>query len=166
MSLRALATRSTRVDGFVARCSASDQGGLLSSAAVALRVSAVVVDCLDPERVGQFWSAALSRPVVRGEEGVWWWLDLGQGNPGILFLQNPEPKVVKNRLHLDLRPDDQRREVERLIGLGAREKDIGQGAVSWVVMADPADNEFCVLEPELWPPDEPPESEASQPQAS
>jgi hypothetical protein len=74
--------------------------------------------------------------------------------------------VVKNRLHLDLRPDDQQREVERLIGLGAREKDIGQGQVSWVVMADPADNEFCVLEPEPWPPGEPPESEGSRPQAS
>jgi hypothetical protein len=52
---------------------------------------------------------------------------------------------VKNRVHLDLRPDDQRSEVERLIGLGAREKDIGQGEVTWVVMADPEDNEFCVL---------------------
>ena len=116
--------------------------------AMSLGVSAVVVDCHDPERVGRFWSAALSRPLERGEDGVWWWLGLDQGSPGILFLQNPDAKVVKNRLHLDLRPDDQRREVARLIALGAREKDIGQGEVSWVVMADPEDNEFCVLQPE------------------
>ncbi|HYA00967.1 MAG TPA: VOC family protein [Candidatus Binatia bacterium] len=113
-----------------------------------LTVSAIVVDCRDPERVGRFWSAALSRPLEGGEEGVWWWLELGQGGPGILFLQNPDAKVVKNRLHLDLRPDDQLREVERLTGLGARRKDIGQGEVGWVVMGDPEDNEFCVLEPE------------------
>ena len=68
--------------------------------------------------------------------------------PDLLFLRFPEAKSVKNRLHLDLRPEDQLAEVARLEGLGARRADVGQGAeVSWVVMADPDGNEFCVLRP-------------------
>jgi Glyoxalase-like domain len=58
-----------------------------------------------------------------------------------------EGKVVKNRLHLDLRPGDQAAEVARLEALGARRVSIGQGEVSWVVMADPDGNEFDVLRP-------------------
>jgi hypothetical protein len=55
---------------------------------------------------------------------------------------------VKDRLHLDFRPGDQDAEVARLLGLGARRVDIGQGDdVSWVVLADPEGNEFCVLSP-------------------
>ena len=65
--------------------------------------------------------------------------------PGLLFLRVPETKVTKNRLHLDLRPDDQEAEVERLVDMGARPIDIGQGQVGWVVLADPEGNEFCVL---------------------
>ena len=60
----------------------------------------------------------------------------------------PEEKAGKNRLHLDLRPEDQAAEVARLQGLGAVLADVGQGAaVSWVVMADPDGNEFDVLRP-------------------
>jgi predicted enzyme related to lactoylglutathione lyase len=67
--------------------------------------------------------------------------------PDIVFLRVPEGKSVKNRLHIDLRPDDRTREVERLEQLGARRVDIGQAAdVTWVVMGDPEGNEFCVLE--------------------
>lgn len=66
--------------------------------------------------------------------------------PDLLFLRVPESKTVKNRLHIDLRPDDQAAEVLRLEQLGAKRVDIGQGPdVSWVVMADPEGNEFCVL---------------------
>ena len=66
----------------------------------------------------------------------------------ILFLKNSDVKSVKNRLHLDLRPDDQDAEVRRLEKLGAKRIEIGQSAdpdTSWVVMADPEGNEFCVL---------------------
>jgi hypothetical protein len=64
----------------------------------------------------------------------------------LLSIRVPEGKRAKNRLHLDLRPDDQDAEVERLVGLGARRVDVGQGQeVTWVVLADPEDNEFCVL---------------------
>ena len=67
--------------------------------------------------------------------------------PDLLFLRVPEGKVVKNRLHLDLRPGDQAAEVARLEALGARQVSIGQGEVSWVSMADPDGNEFDVLRP-------------------
>jgi hypothetical protein len=59
--------------------------------------------------------------------------------------QVPEGRTVKNRLHLDFRPDDQDAEVSRLLALGARPADIGQGEQSWVVLRDPEGNEFCVL---------------------
>jgi predicted enzyme related to lactoylglutathione lyase len=55
--------------------------------------------------------------------------------------------VVKNRIHLDFRPDDQQAEVERVIAMGAEHVDIGQGEPSWVVLADPEGNEFCILAP-------------------
>ena len=67
--------------------------------------------------------------------------------PTLLFIQGPDAKTVKNRLHIDVNPVgcDQEQEVERLIGLGARRVDVGQGEQSWVVLADPEGNEFCVL---------------------
>jgi hypothetical protein len=72
------------------------------------------------------------------------------GAPRLVFLSVPEPKTVKNRVHLDLSSqddDDQGRTVERLIAMGATPVDIGQRAVPWVVLADPDGNELCVLEP-------------------
>jgi hypothetical protein len=67
--------------------------------------------------------------------------------PTLVFIKVPESKAVKNRLHIDVSPIDrgQDEEVERLLALGARRVDIGQGEQSWVVLADPEDNEFCVL---------------------
>ena len=67
--------------------------------------------------------------------------------PSPTFVPVPEAKTVKNRLHIDVNPVgcDQAQEVERLMGLGARRVDIGQGDPSWVVLADPEGNEFCVL---------------------
>ena len=65
--------------------------------------------------------------------------------PGLLFGEVGEPKVGKNLLHLDLRPDDRDAEVERLLALGATRVDVGQGDSPWTVLADPEGNEFCVL---------------------
>ena len=62
-----------------------------------------------------------------------------------MFAANSDVKTVKNRWHFDLTPSDQAAEVSRLEGLGATRVDIGQSDVSWVVMADPEGNEFCVL---------------------
>ena len=67
--------------------------------------------------------------------------------PTLTFAHVPEGKTVKNRLHLDVNPTDreQDEEVRRLLDLGARYADVGQGDESWVVLADPEGNEFCVL---------------------
>ena len=65
--------------------------------------------------------------------------------PGLLFVPVPEEKADKNRLHLDFRLVDQTAEVERLLSLGARRADVGQRDASWVVLADPESNEFCIL---------------------
>ena len=65
--------------------------------------------------------------------------------PGLLFVRVPEPKTLKNRLHLDFRPDDRDAAVARLLDLGATRADIGQGEQTWVVLRDPEGNEFCVL---------------------
>jgi hypothetical protein len=113
---------------------------------MSLRWQNIVIDCSDPLLVASFWSEALGIELHGPEDGEWW-LEPGGDSPDILFEQVPEGKSVKDRIHLDLRPDDQDAEVERLISLGARRIDIGQGDVSWVVMADPEANEFCVLRP-------------------
>ncbi len=118
---------------------------------MSLGVQCVCVDTRDPDRLARFWAEALGwrRTYEEPEEVV---LEPPEGSPqdgvapDLLFLKVPEEKVGKNRLHLDLRPDDQAAEVERLAGLGARRVSVGQGSdVSWVVLADPDGNEFCVL---------------------
>ncbi len=118
-----------------------------------LRIQCVCVDAVDPAEVAAFWQAALGwrRTSEEDDEIV---LEPPEGSaedgvaPDLLFLRVPEKKTVKNRVHLDLRPEDQAAEVARLEGLGACRVDIGQGSeVSWVVMADPEGNEFDVLSP-------------------
>ena len=83
---------------------------------------------------------------VSDDEGVEIAGPPGSG-PSLVFVPVPEAKTIKNRLHIDVNPVgcDQAQEVERLIGLGARRVDIGQGEQTWVVLADPEGNEFCVL---------------------
>ncbi|MUN63257.1 VOC family protein [Kocuria sediminis] len=111
-------------------------------------LSSVVVDCRDPAALARFWCAALDY-VVHGEaEGYVGIAPAGGPGPHLDFLLVPEPRTAKNRLHLDLRAadTDQDREVARLESLGARRVDVGQGPeVTWVVLADPEGNEFCVL---------------------
>jgi len=118
---------------------------------VTLAIQCLCIDSHDPSRLAGFWEEALGwrRTEDEPDEVV---LEPPAGSPqdgvvpDLLFLRVPEEKAVKNRLHLDLRPADQGAEVARLEGLGARRVDIGQGPdVSWVVLADPEGNEFCVL---------------------
>lgn len=115
-----------------------------------IRIQCLCIDSAHPSKSADFWEAALGwrrtydtesevvlePPEDSPEDGV---------APDLLFLKVDDPKTVKNRLHLDLRPEDQAAEVARLQALGARRVDIGQGDVSWVVLADPDGNEFCVL---------------------
>ncbi len=118
---------------------------------MSLRWQCVCIDTTDPARLAPFWEAALGwrRTYDTADEVV---LEPPEGSPedgvspDLLFLRVPEEKATKNRLHIDLRPDDQAAEVARLEGLGARQVSVGQGSdVSWVVLADPDGNELCVL---------------------
>jgi catechol 2,3-dioxygenase-like lactoylglutathione lyase family enzyme len=101
--------------------------------------------------VGRFWSEAAGWPLVYDQEGDTAIRAPDGRGPFVTFgPPTGAVKTAKNRLHLDIAPPpggDQAAEVERLISLGARRIDIGQGDVSWVVMADPEGNEFCVLTP-------------------
>ena len=111
-------------------------------------VTELVVDCRDPELLARFWCEVLGYEVEDSEDD-----DVfisGQEGPGIWFAKTPEGKTGKNRVHLDVTPEgDQMAEVARLEQLGATRVNIGQGdRCSWIVMADPEGNEFCVLDPD------------------
>jgi catechol 2,3-dioxygenase-like lactoylglutathione lyase family enzyme len=117
---------------------------------MALRWQAICIDTTDPAPLARWWAellgwrltyeeadeVVLEPPAGSPEDGV---------SPDILFLRVPEPKTVKDRLHIDLRPEDQAAEVARAEALGATRVDIGQGEQTWVVLADPEGNEFCIL---------------------
>jgi len=105
----------------------------------------IVVDSEDAARLARWWAEALGYVIVTEEPDEVEIRRSPDELPGLLFTPVPGRKTVKNRLHIDLRPDDQEAEVERLVDMGARHVDIGQHDVSWVVLADPEGNEFCVL---------------------
>jgi predicted enzyme related to lactoylglutathione lyase len=100
----------------------------------------------EPYDLAQFWSRVVGAPVSEDDRPG---ADecLVAGTPGLLFVRVPEAKTLKNRVHLDLQPDTTRdAEVARLGGLGAKVVDDlrGRDGTGWVVMSDPAGNEFCV----------------------
>jgi len=127
---------------------------------VGSRLTEINVDCHDPVAQAAFWAAVLHYHVVDSGDA---WVEIAPWKqepadlaeqvrqapsvPTLVFVTVPEGKTVKNRLHLDVSPIDrsQAAEVERLVGLGARLADVGQGTQRWVVLADPEGNEFCVL---------------------
>ena len=111
-----------------------------------LRLGWLTIDTAEPRKLAEFWEQALpSKRVYEDDDGSEVVLKTEHGGWRMLLYKVLEPKQVKNRLHLDLIPEDQDAEVARLEGLGATRVDIGQKDVSWVVMADPEGNEFCVL---------------------
>ncbi len=110
-----------------------------------LRFSEVCIDAADTHALASWWSQVLGWPAEDTEDGDVALRAPGGLCPDWLFLAVPEGKAVKNRIHFDFTPGDQEAEVERVIGLGARRVDIGQGEQSWVVLADPEGNEFCIL---------------------
>jgi predicted enzyme related to lactoylglutathione lyase len=117
-----------------------------------IRIQCVVVDAHDCEVVARFWSGVLGWRITHQSDEEWA-IEPAEGSPeadvapDILVVKVPDEKVVKNRLHFDLRPKDQDAEVQRILELGATRANIGQTDVSWVVLADPEGNEFCVLQP-------------------
>ena len=104
-----------------------------------------IIDSRDPASLGRWWRDALGWVVVNDDPEAFEIRPQADRVPGLLFARVPNAKSVKNRLHLDFRPDDRDVEVDRLIGLGAACADVGQGEQSWVVLTDPEGNEFCVL---------------------
>ncbi|WP_299536468.1 VOC family protein [uncultured Streptomyces sp.] len=115
---------------------------------MAVNFYTLVVDAHDKSALASFWCRVLDWKVVYEDDDE---VTIGADAdtlPGMCFVDVPEAKTVKNRLHIDLAPDDLEVEVERIIGLGARRIDVGQGPdASWAVLADPEGNEFCVLTP-------------------
>ncbi|GAA2410436.1 VOC family protein [Streptomyces glaucosporus] len=105
-------------------------------------ISAIIVDCADPERLAAFWSRLLGRPVA-GRTGPYVWLARG-GGPLVGFQRTAGPKTGKNRVHLDLASSDPVAERRRIEALGGRYlEEYAEGG--FLVMADPEGNEFCVI---------------------
>jgi hypothetical protein len=124
---------------------------------VASKFTELIVDAVDPDRLARFWMAVLGWQLTGKYNGSVEFVgvveiaDPSGSRPSLVFVPVSEPKALKNRLHLDLNPVgcDQEQEVARLIDLGARRTDVGQGDSTWVVLVDPEGNEFCVLQPRL-----------------
>jgi hypothetical protein len=123
---------------------------------MASKFTELAIDCTDPNGLARFWCSVLDYEVQDEDDGIVTIGSpmvpdgknrLGPVPPTLTFAYVPESKTVKNRLHLDVSPTDreQDEEVRRLLGLGARHADVGQGDVDWVVLVDPEGNEFCVL---------------------
>lgn len=113
---------------------------------MASRWYSVVVDASDAARLARWWAEVLDYRIAYEDSAETHIKPAGSAAPALTFVTVLEPKTSKNRLHLDLDPDNQAGEVERLVNMGARRVDIGQGDdITWVVLADPEGNEFCVL---------------------
>lgn len=126
---------------------------------MACRISELVIDAADPERLAAFWGGVLGYAELgREDDGS---IEIGPpgagfGGPQPTLVLSPtaDPRPAKLRLHIDVSPTDrdQRAELDRLLALGARPADIGQtGEESWHVLLDPEGNEFCLLRRRLGP---------------
>ena len=117
---------------------------------MAAALSTIVIDAHDVERLAEFWCQVLgwSRSDDVEPDGAIEIIDPARtGSVKILIEPVPDQKVTKNRVHLDIRPlgVDQPEELDRLLALGARRVEIGQGDQTWIVLSDPEGNEFCLL---------------------
>lgn len=113
-----------------------------------IKFETLTIDCTDVRKVAEFWRDLLGWEWHEDDDGDLWISDPDKaaGSPDMLFQFSPDPRHGKNRLHWDLRPDNRDAEVERALSLGATHVDIGQtGKETWVVLADPEGNEFCIL---------------------
>ena len=110
-----------------------------------LRLGNVTLDCAQPQRLAQFWSAALGFAIGYSSPHYVELNSPHQGDPRILLIQVPEPRTTKNRMHIDLKTEDREAEVARLVALGAnRVETHDEFGIVWTVMTDPEGNEFCI----------------------
>ncbi len=116
------------------------------------RLAHVVIDGQDPGLLARFWADALGwRIVIDVPHEVE--IEGGADDVNLIFVPVPGPKAAKSRVHLDLATtlqENQSEKVDRLVDSGAARVDIGQGDTSWVVLADPEGNDFCVLPPNYY----------------
>ena len=109
----------------------------------------LVLDCADPERLAEFWAEALGYANV-GSAGVYVALYPREGTgPKLLLQRVTEPKATKNRMHLDIEVPDITAEADRLSGLGAQrfsDDTCSEHGSTWILMADPEGNEFCICD--------------------
>jgi predicted enzyme related to lactoylglutathione lyase len=106
-----------------------------------------VLDCQDPDRLALFWIEAIGYRRSDSAEPYVVLIDANRAGPDIVLQRVAEPKIGKNRMHLDIRVEDLDNEVARLTSLGARQlysEIIEEAGFRWMVMADPEGNEFCV----------------------
>jgi predicted enzyme related to lactoylglutathione lyase len=116
--------------------------------AVSLSVAALTIDCADPATLADFWGKVLGRPVSPGETAENATVDATDqaSGPALYFQRVPEPKTVKNRLHLDLLTEHYEEENGRLTGLGATPlNEVKVPGARWTTFADPEGNEFDLL---------------------
>jgi predicted enzyme related to lactoylglutathione lyase len=110
---------------------------------------ALSVDCADARRLAEFWAAVLGRTVNDGASADFASVaadDQAKSGPFLMFHKVPEPKTIKNRVHLDLISTEYSSETERLLGLGAtRVRDVVSGDSRWTTLADPEGNEFDLV---------------------
>jgi Glyoxalase-like domain len=113
---------------------------------MALTLLALSIDCGDAAKLAAFWAAALGRPADPGATPESAAITPGATGPRLLFHQGPQPKTVKNRLHLDLISNTFETESQRLAALGAsRIRDVTKGSARWTTFADPEGNEFDLI---------------------
>ena len=108
-------------------------------------VGSIMIDCNDIDAMVTFWKEALElEEKVRHPEYVWL-SRVSEKGPALAFQKVPEPRVGKNRIHLDLASPDPAAFVERVLELGgSRVADREAGGFHWTVLADPEGNVFCV----------------------
>jgi predicted enzyme related to lactoylglutathione lyase len=109
----------------------------------------LVLDCADPERLAEFWAPALGYANLGMVGSYALLLPDGRPGPKLLLQRVPEPKTTKNRMHLDIETADIDAEAARLEGLGAsriRDEHVHEHGSTWILMADPEGNEFCVCD--------------------
>lgn len=108
-------------------------------------LAALAIDCDDPPALARWWQGLIGGELEVSPDGdatVY-----APGYPPLDFLRVPEPKTVKNRLHLDLRAADYDAAVAAALGHGATKADEVFGGDAWQVLRDPEGNEFCILRP-------------------